>query len=495
MSKSRRQVGPEDEIKSLRTVTSKTFRTGPASYRLRKTMGPPLHYLKNGRLEDVDITPRFDRGDLLIDKAPFALRLKRGLPAYRYRGLSGEVSVELVALGESKPAKRNASDTGQGGLLWSAIAKDTDYAIIPRQDGCATILTLYSDDAPKTWTWEIIGDRHMLRDIVGYDAKRRRCEIEVRQEGDRLVATWTGRVIDRGIARARAANKHKSPWSDDPAYPVSIDPTVNETLSAGSDDIAGVHVQTFFGSVPIQSHNLSSSYLGVFSTAGVYFNFKVSSGFRFQGVAVPPGATIDAAVLAFQSGPVNGIPLARVFGLDADNANSWNAVYTASNKYPGTYTGTVAPMVIGMPKTAAYALLSGPASYTAETIGISAVVQEIVNRAGWSSSNDMAFAISPAGGAAGPGGPPYFVIWGREINASYAATLEIDYSFTSIEPTLFVDGDAFYEPALADFVLDPVLFEDGDTFYTPAVVKVTDPRIGLAGVHAGTIELDGQHAR
>lgn len=125
---------------------------------------------------------------------------------------------------------------------------------------------------------------------------------------------------------------------------------------------------------------------GIHIPCGHYYDgdetLKEFSGFfRFAGVTIPAGATITSASFTFYNRFVsfNGTHL-RVFGNDADNP----VAPTQFSDY------------VGLAKTTAYAdwdiETSVPAS--SQTIpGLGSIIQEIVNREGWSSGNALMLVI------------------------------------------------------------------------------------------------------
>jgi hypothetical protein len=113
-------------------------------------------------------------------------------------------------------------------------------------------------------------------------------------------------------------------------------------------------------------------------------------GMRFAGVSLPAGATIVGAYVQFQADEVDSGPVNLVIaGQAADNPLSFS---TASGN------------VSSRPRTGA-TVAWAPSAWTAvglrgtaqQTPDLSALVQEIVNRPGWSSGNALAFVVSGSG--------------------------------------------------------------------------------------------------
>ena len=113
-------------------------------------------------------------------------------------------------------------------------------------------------------------------------------------------------------------------------------------------------------------------------------------GLRFAGLTIPPGATIQNAYVQFQTAAATtGACSLLVEGQAADN--------------PVTFARTT-NNISSRPRTSASAGWS-PATWPTvgahgadqQTPNLSAIVQELVNRAGWASGNAMAFIITGTG--------------------------------------------------------------------------------------------------
>lgn len=108
-----------------------------------------------------------------------------------------------------------------------------------------------------------------------------------------------------------------------------------------------------------------------------FYSGRQGGGFRFQGVAVDQGATIGLAELKLYQIATEGIVSARIHGDDVDDAAAW--------------AGTNRPA--GVTKTTANTVLTVGTNGTVVAHDVTEIVQEIVDRAGWASGNDMRFAI------------------------------------------------------------------------------------------------------
>lgn len=109
-------------------------------------------------------------------------------------------------------------------------------------------------------------------------------------------------------------------------------------------------------------------------------------GIRVTNVTIAQGATIASATLGLYAGAVNGTGGAgTIYGRAADNAGQFS-------------TGASLPSAVT--KTTASTAVSAVATTGQKTWDVTAIVQEIVNRAGWASGNAMAFPIIGTGSGA-----------------------------------------------------------------------------------------------
>jgi MSHA biogenesis protein MshQ len=108
-------------------------------------------------------------------------------------------------------------------------------------------------------------------------------------------------------------------------------------------------------------------------------------GMRFNDVAIPQGAVINSAYIEFETDETDsGTTNLVIFGENVDTANQF-----ANND----------DNISSRPKTTASANWS-PSSWTTvselhQTPDISTIIKEIVDRAGWSSGNDLVLIIEP----------------------------------------------------------------------------------------------------
>lgn len=197
---------------------------------------------------------------------------------------------------------------------------------------------------------------------------------------------------------------------------------VQSTVSQSSDDADGSTITT------------TSTDLDI----GTYDN-----AVRFQNVAVPQGATITSAYIEFtaeENG--SGSYSAVIEGIDVNSAstfsNSQNLSSLSKTSNTETWSGSDS-WTIDAPKT---------------TPDITDIVQEIVNRGGWSSGNDMGFVINAGSGDraahsydSDPAKAPKLVVNYQTSTVSYVVIIKQDnlpngYSMTTdnLEVASFSSG-------------------------------------------------------
>lgn len=142
---------------------------------------------------------------------------------------------------------------------------------------------------------------------------------------------------------------------------------------------------------------------------GVLQTIPFTAGFRFQAVAVPKGAIITAATLTLKKDAASSTPgtWGEFRGVAADNAPPWTTV----DPIAAAKTTQSKPIVDGA--TQAY--------------DVAAIVQAIINRAGWASGNALAFAgvIGSATGA---------MAW-IDFGASAANSAKLSITYAEQGPT------------------------------------------------------------
>jgi len=216
------------------------------------------------------------------------------------------------------------------------------------------------------------------------------------------------------------------------ATPTSVPPTPTPTpppgygvidvrIQTGNDDVEETN---FDGFLKTNSSDLEFGDADFFDFMNVMFptahmlsanEFFDSSnaqtvGLRFQNIQIPQGATITSAYLVFVADETDSQTTnVTIYGEDSDNAapfNSWGFYDLASR--PKTDASVSWPIAAWTQVGAQY-----------QSPDIKNIVQEIVNRAGWSTGSSMVFSIDGTG---------HRVAESYEGDASAAPLLHITYT-------------------------------------------------------------------
>ena len=146
-----------------------------------------------------------------------------------------------------------------------------------------------------------------------------------------------------------------------------------------------------------------------FNTISVGKDYKAAV--RFQSVGIQPGASISSAYLELttpQYGWLNPVSL-RLYGIDEDNTTTYTTDPTGRATTTAYTNWTINPLV-------------GQTTY--KSPDISGLVQEIIDRGGWSGGNAMGIHIRDNGTQYGSDMESY------ESDAAEAAYLIINYTGT-----------------------------------------------------------------
>jgi len=193
--------------------------------------------------------------------------------------------------------------------------------------------------------------------------------------------------------------------------------TFEKRIATGSDDVE----QSASGSMTLNSSDLELVADG---------SDTQLVGLRFTGIDIPPGAIITSAYIQFQVDEAGSTPTSLVIrGEDVDDA----AAFTTARNNVSSRVLTDAS-VAWSPAAWTTPDQAGPDQRTPD---LTALVQEIVARDGWSAGNDLAFVISGTGTRAARA---------FEKGAERAPLLHIEYTLpsggTNAAPTLDLDGSA-----------------------------------------------------
>lgn len=412
---------PQNAVRELvlgRTMYSKLFEMPDNKRRLITRLGR-VHYRRDdNELDDISTALEVEAGtgETIADKLPYRFRLRtQGIGFdYRSREDGGIVRLALLRVGNSQINQNQTFAFNRNGnrVRFVDAGTNTDIIFEATRGGIKTYRFLKAANAPKTWRWAIeyneagqfkIGTR--IHGIDNFNEQVRATRPLQREINVSLVdgaptlqpsgrmrfirdETWTGET------RAVDQVTHVPFWENTAVYPVAIDPDITENVVADADDGFEQAYQ------PWQSTNTRDD-------LGKYFAY-LHPAWRFQGVNVPVGATIDLAnlIINARSSTFSGGG-GKLYGYDTDSA--------------AALSNTVKPTL--MAKTTAFTTVSQSTATGLRTYNVTSLVAEIVARAGWASGNNMTiFGIGTTGG------------YNRTRFEDYAdggtdeAQLEIDYT-------------------------------------------------------------------
>jgi len=154
-----------------------------------------------------------------------------------------------------------------------------------------------------------------------------------------------------------------------------INSTITKSIATGSDDAEE--------STGDNSVNTTSSDLELVNDGSDQI-----IGLRFQSLAIPQGATVLEASMQFEVDETeSGSISLTIYGQNIDDAPTFSA---AAGNISGRGKTTASVAWSNLDNPAIDGALTSP--------DLTSIVQEVVNRAGWSSGNDMGFIIQKASG-------------------------------------------------------------------------------------------------
>lgn len=411
-----------DEVVEKRRPNGKTFRKPDGSFKTRTVLGI-VHY----KDDPDDINEAYKEIDLTIDasnnadKSVYKLKILSNKIGYSYKSKKGgKVDVELVEVG-GLPVNFLAVTVRKEGnqLFWDNVATDLDLKILLAPTFVEIYKLLKTDQAPRSFKWKVTQDlesecafrtttvgkaSNMLRTVY------RTVEIETNITEEKIIGkrkefyyeeTWTGRIIIEYDRKTR-----QKTWSDDPnevEYPVIIDAATQELITINSDDGREVYNSYWEDNIP-------NPYSGLWNVKGG--TWWADGGVRFQTLGVPQGSTINTATITFDVRAIGGTPDTTIWGDDVDGTVGDPAPTWANNSRPSQITQTAASATWR------------PAVGAAIVVGVTGIVQEIIDRPGWN-SGDLRFAIEMDGGQ---GAGDYADIADFNGGQADAAILDVDYT-------------------------------------------------------------------
>jgi len=190
-------------------------------------------------------------------------------------------------------------------------------------------------------------------------------------------------------------------------------------------------------------------------------------GLRFQSLVIPQGATINNAYIEFEVDETDsGTTDLVIYGQDTDDAGTFgNGANNISNR-----TRTSASVNWSIP---AWNVVSAKQ----QTPDITTIIQEIVDRTGWSSGNDLAVIIEPGAGC--NSSSCQRTAESEDGEAANAPLLVIDYTVGGAGLTC--------ETFLDEFTTESYSRQDGTVNWTTNWIEIGDN----GAVSSGDIEVSG----
>jgi hypothetical protein len=410
---------PQEAIQELvqfRTVQGKVFDLGSGKRRLISRLGR-VHYRRDdNQLDDIETDTEVEEGtgEIVANKLPYRFRLRSTGIGFDYQSREdgGIVRKALTRVGGTTINQNATYEFNRNGnrIRYVNVVPGFDVIFDITRSGVRTFWVPKNANAPKSVRWameydgeglglsRISGDIHGRDNLLGEEREgrnRRPLNVSLSDGNTTLQASgryrffrdesWTGETqyIDPET-RVRS-------WVNEAIYPVAIDPDITEDIVNTADDGCSIA----FGSA--------------WYSADIFFtgSQELYPGFRFRTVNVPNAATIDLAVLKFRvESTAGGGRAGTIHGVASDSAPTWSDSFL-----PNSVTKTTASTAVSA------STATGIRSYT-----VTSIVQELVDRVGWSSGNNMSFTLT---GGTGSG-----ILYIEDFSdaGTDEAQLEIDYT-------------------------------------------------------------------
>lgn len=348
------------ELIGLRRKHSKSFALPSGLNRQIISIGPQHYYA--GGWHDIDCSLQaWDRATYECLRTPYIFRSHEGGIGCMYKSREGGFARMRLLHAAGKTLRNVPSEAAGNCLYYRDVATDADVHFQLRPAKVSAWTTLHSRHAPRSWTWEFIHSPPVgiAMTVRGWDALGRPAEIKVERSTTRLkngtyrtllTKRWTGAVWERDPETRKRRRV-------EPEYPVVLDPDISEEMVNEFDD-------------GTENNGTWNRY---FTGLGQPFN-SYHAMWRWRTIAVAQGVTIDLATFKIKPYSHSGSGGAgTIYGYDTDDAAIWS--------------NTIKPSTVA--KTSATATVTAGTGTTDRSFDITTIVQEIINRAGWVSDNDL----------------------------------------------------------------------------------------------------------
>lgn len=251
-------------------------------------------------------------------------------------------------------------------------------------------------------------------------------------------------------------------WVDAAVFPIKIDPTVTPLVAASADD-------AMCDDGGLKDLTGTSLFLGVATNLNPPSR---TTGLRFILPSVTNTDNIDLAYIEMvhEYGATSDMPI-RIIGDAQDNAPAWVNLTTFASET--TYTTNFYSTHVSQTYSSTEHMRIMTTSQD-----ISAVVEEITSRAGWSAGNGIRFMVEGYNGSSTYDSSPF-----RPYDASttLCARLHVEYSSSqSLVATAFTDSDSFGNHEVNAMAIVPLTTDYGTSNpLTTASVSPTSGNIVL----------------
>jgi hypothetical protein len=221
-------------------------------------------------------------------------------------------------------------------------------------------------------------------------------------------------------------------WLETAAYPVVIDPSVDDQVGAGDEDAREAD----------NGSDFQDSTIAIKSDSNTSSSARFNGGFFFNNITIPQAATIDAAYTTIVCISTNSDdPNINIRANDVDNAVDFTSDADVTTRLNSAST-------------------SNYTEWSTTSIGISSVnspsiidvIQEVIDRSGWSSGNDMVITFEGKDDASYNFRPESY-----EQSTSDCAKLHIEYTAISANSVSVSDGLTVGESLTIEHVIARVI--------------------------------------
>ena len=446
------------ELNNLRTINCKTFDMGGGKHRTHVHVGPihcpddPAAWKRGDPVtwEEPDRSYESRTNDLKNRKDWHDLRISKNFIGYDYisRMDGSGCRVELIEADGVAPTNRVPEVDAKNNVKWMNVRPDLDILLRVKPGRVDLFKRLKTPTAAKRLLWRVtesVGstirvnfetkgiDNYNLSDASreGTGVGNRRRELEmlppVISPPDTttrpgwsirtVLEEWTGNTLE--VDRATRIKT----ISSDVSYPVLIDQDITENIAADSDD--GDELTTATDSDWNDEYQTTGNHI-IYDRGSIYH----SPAWRFTGITINAGVTIDDAHLKFVIASAQGSSDEPDTFVHADDVDSSAPFMKGPPDHsgPATRTSTTA--------NTAFPTWGGGGATGAQDLTVTSIIQEIVDRGAWASGNDMSLwaKYTPIGNN------PYSYI--EDFSGSGTpASLEIDWTAVPVLTEITLDAD------------------------------------------------------